>query len=80
VKVWKCFVDCFKCLPVAAVVADKIFCTHGGLSPDLEHVSQINEITRPDNIPPEGLMCDLLWSDPSEDFYAIKWSPSTRYP
>ncbi|KAJ3338175.1 hypothetical protein HDU93_009910 [Gonapodya sp. JEL0774] len=35
VKVWKAFTDVFNCLPVAAVVAGKIFCVHGGLSPNL---------------------------------------------
>ena len=35
VKLWRIFADCFNCMPVAALVEDKIFCTHGGLSPDL---------------------------------------------
>ncbi|TKA66560.1 hypothetical protein B0A55_09274, partial [Friedmanniomyces simplex] len=35
VKVWKTFVDTFNTLPIAAIVAGKIFCVHGGLSPSL---------------------------------------------
>lgn len=35
IKLWKTFTDCFNCLPVAAIVDEKIFCCHGGLSPDL---------------------------------------------
>lgn len=30
VKLWKTFTDCFNCLPIAAIIDDKIFCCHGG--------------------------------------------------
>jgi serine/threonine-protein phosphatase PP1 catalytic subunit len=33
VKLWKAFVDCFNCMPVAALIEEKILCMHGGLSP-----------------------------------------------
>ena len=29
IKLWKTFTDCFNCLPVAAIVDEKIFCCHG---------------------------------------------------
>ena len=64
VKMWRIFCDCFNCMPVAAVVQDKILCMHGGLSPDLETLQQIAKIPRPTDIPDEGLLCDILWSDP----------------
>ena len=41
IKLWKTFTDCFNCLPVAAIVDEKIFCCHGGLSPDLQSMEQI---------------------------------------
>ena len=63
-KLWKSFVDCFNCMPVAALIEDKILCMHGGLSPELTSVNQINEIVRPTDIPDTGLLCDLLWADP----------------
>ncbi len=63
-KLWKSFIDCFNCMPVAALIEDKILCMHGGLSPDLTSVYQINEIVRPTDIPDTGLLCDLLWADP----------------
>lgn len=65
VKLWKTFTDCFNCLPVAALIDNKIFCMHGGLSPELTNLDQIRNITRPTDIPDSGLLCDLLWSDPA---------------
>ena len=58
------FSDCFNCMPVAAIVEDKILCMHGGISPELQRLGQILEIPRPIDVPDEGLLCDLLWSDP----------------
>lgn len=66
IRLWKSFTDCFNCLPVAAIVEEKIFCCHGGLSPDLTSMDRIRQLTRPTDVPDQGLLCDLLWSDPSE--------------
>lgn len=67
VKLWKQFTECFNCLPVAALIDDKIFCMHGGLSPELTKLDQVMEIQRPTDVPDSGLLCDLLWSDPDKD-------------
>jgi serine/threonine-protein phosphatase PP1 catalytic subunit len=67
VKIWKSFTDCFNYLPVAALIDEKIFCMHGGLSPELNNVEQIKKIVRPTDIPDTGLLCDLLWSDPDKE-------------
>ncbi|KAJ4891995.1 Serine/threonine-protein phosphatase PP1 isozyme 4 [Raphanus sativus] len=67
VRVWKVFTDCFNCLPVAALIDDKILCMHGGLSPELDHLDEIRSLPRPTMIPDTGLLCDLLWSDPGKD-------------
>lgn len=66
VKIWKTFVDTFNCLPIAAIVANKIFCVHGGLSPALSHMDDIRHIARPTDVPDYGLLNDLLWSDPAD--------------
>ncbi|EEB07451.1 serine/threonine protein phosphatase Sds21 [Schizosaccharomyces japonicus yFS275] len=66
IKLWKQFTDCFNCLPIVAVIDEKIICMHGGLSPDLRSFDQIQQIIRPTDVPDSGLMCDLLWSDPEE--------------
>ncbi|KAM1819776.1 hypothetical protein TB1_001414 [Malus domestica] len=67
VRIWISFIDAFNCLPVAAVIDDKIFCVHGGLSPDLTNLDQIRNLPRPTAVPYNGLLCDLLWSDPDGD-------------
>jgi serine/threonine-protein phosphatase PP1 catalytic subunit len=77
VKMWRIFADAFNCMPVVAVIEDKIICMHGGLSPDLEHISQIFEIPRPTDVPDEGLLCDLLWSDP--DSNVLGWGYNARF-
>lgn len=64
IKLWKTFSDVFNCLPAAALVDEKIFCMHGGLSPELESLQQIADLERPCDVPDMGLLCDLLWSDP----------------
>lgn len=64
VKTWKAIVDVFNTLPVAATIANKIFCVHGGISPGLGDLNQIKKMIRPTDIPDEGLLADLLWSDP----------------
>jgi serine/threonine-protein phosphatase PP1 catalytic subunit len=66
IKLWKTFTDCFNCLPVAAVIDEKIFCVHGGLSPEHHSMDQIRRLMRPTDVPDAGILCDLLWSDPDK--------------
>lgn len=51
----------FNTLPVAAIIDDKIFCCHGGLSPDLSNVGQISNIKRPIDIPIQGIHIMYLY-------------------
>jgi len=66
-KSWKLFCDVFALMPLAGLIEGKILCMHGGLGPDLEYVEQILKLKKPYEIPEEGIACDLLWSDPSEE-------------
>lgn len=65
-KMWRTFVDVFNTLPIAGLVAGKIFCVHGGLSPSLNSMDDIRNIQRPTDVPDYGLLNDLLWSDPAD--------------
>lgn len=57
----------FDCLPIAAMIGSRFFCVHGGLSPDLTHIRDVEHLYRFREPPMEGAMCDLLWSDPHWD-------------
>lgn len=46
--------------------AGAILCVHGGLSPLIDTIDRIRLIDRKQEVPHEGAMCDLLWSDPDE--------------
>lgn len=78
INLWRSFSDLFNCMPIAAIIDDKIFCVHGGLSPDLKSVEQIRQIRRPIEIPENGLLHDLVWSDPSSNENPEDWAPSPR--
>eukprot|EP00727_Mastigamoeba_balamuthi_P011175 m51a1_g6680 hypothetical protein (1058) ;mRNA; f:224584-228901 len=66
----------FDSLPLAAVITGTpygdIFCVHGGIGPQLKKLSDIDAIDRFCEIPVEGLMCDLVWSDP-----VAAWDPDS---
>lgn len=66
--VYEQIAESFKTLPLAAVVQNKAFCVHGGISPLLGDISAINEINRFVEPEYEGIMCDLLWSDPIQNY------------
>ncbi|GJV39853.1 serine/threonine-protein phosphatase PP1 [Tanacetum coccineum] len=76
VRLWKTFTDCFNCLPVSALIDEKILCMHGGLSPDIKNLDQIRNIARPVDVPDQGLLCDLLWADPDRDMEG--WGENDR--
>ena len=63
---WRYITDAFDHLPLAATVENEIFCPHGGLSPSLDTLDHVRELQRAREVPHEGPMCDLLWSDPDD--------------
>jgi len=64
--VWSMITDLFDYLPLAAVVENALFCPHAGLSPSLDTVDHIKALDRVQEVPHEGPVCDLLWSDPDD--------------
>eukprot|EP00440_Ansanella_granifera_P037337 gb/GFBE01040509.1/.p1 GENE.gb/GFBE01040509.1/~~gb/GFBE01040509.1/.p1 ORF type:complete len:558 (+),score=126.35 gb/GFBE01040509.1/:1-1674(+) len=66
IGVYNAFMDSFDNLPLAATINGKFLCVHGGLSPDMTSMKAINKLNRFTEPPKEGLLCDLLWSDPLE--------------
>ncbi|EMS59938.1 Serine/threonine-protein phosphatase PP2A-4 catalytic subunit [Triticum urartu] len=65
-NVWKIFTDLFDYFPLTALVESEIFCLHGGLSPSIENLDSVRSLDRVQEVPHEGPMCDLLWSDPDD--------------
>ena len=65
-NVWKAFVAAFDYLPLTALIENQIFCQHGGLSPTIDTLDNVRSLDRFQEIPHEGPMCDLLWSDPDD--------------
>ena len=60
--------ESFDALPLAALMNQQFLCVHGGLSPEIHTLEDINQIDRFREPPAFGPMCDLLWADPCEDF------------
>ena len=66
-EVYDNFMDLFDALPITCLVDDKYLAMHGGISPQLEKIEEINDLNRFQEIPLEGLFCDLMWADPMDD-------------
>jgi len=76
IKLWRNFTELFDVLPLAALVGEKIFCVHGGLSREMQDLGEILSIKRPQQVPEEGIVCDLLWADP--DPFVPGWAENPR--
>ena len=74
-EIWKMFNTVFSYMPVSALIEDKILCMHGGISPELNDIQDINKIKRPTQIPDKGVLCDLVWSDPDN---TLGWGENDR--
>lgn len=67
--VWRLCCNVFDYLALSALVGGPhgVFCVHGGLSPAVKYINQIRFIDRKQEVPHDGPMCDLLWSDPDDN-------------
>ena len=75
VNVWRYCTEIFDYLALAAIIDNKIFCVHGGLSPSINTLDEIRGLDRKQEVPHDGAMCDLMWSDPDD---ISGWSVSPR--
>lgn len=74
-NVWRYSTEIFDLLSLAAVVDHDTLCIHGGLSPSVSSLDEIARIDRKQEVPHDGAMCDLLWSDPDD---IVGWASSSR--
>ncbi|KAI0696638.1 Metallo-dependent phosphatase [Cytidiella melzeri] len=66
--VYDACVKSFEALPVTALIDGKFFCVHGGISPELNYLTDIDKLNRFTEPASSGLLCDLLWADPIPDY------------
>lgn len=71
--VYKLVMEVFDAMPLAAIVNKKYFAVHGGISPDLKKLENLEKINRFKEPPTEGIFWDLLWSDPLDDQAALEF-------
>jgi len=67
-RIYDACMESFCSLPLAAIMNKQFLCVHGGLSPELITLDDLRNLDRFREPPTHGLMCDLLWADPVEDF------------
>lgn len=75
-QIWRDCCDVFDALSIAAIIENKMLCVHGGLSPEIQTMTQVFSLRRHQELPCQGPFCDLLWSDPVDD--EEDWTISSR--
>ncbi|KAH0793864.1 Ser/Thr protein phosphatase [Histomonas meleagridis] len=71
-EIYEMFINCFSYMPFAAVVNNSIFCVHGGITPELTTLEDIESLTRPMLISDSPISNGILWSDPRMDIEDFK--------
>jgi serine/threonine-protein phosphatase 2B catalytic subunit len=66
--VYEAALESFCALPLAAVMNKQFLCIHGGISPEFNTLDDLRTVNRFREPPTHGIMCDILWADPLEDF------------
>jgi len=57
----------FNFLPMACLISQKVFAVHGGLSPDLKNISDLQNYKKPIQQYYDNVLSDIVWSDPSTE-------------
>lgn len=66
-EVYQDFMDIFDTMPLGGLINGKFLALHGGISPEMKSIKDINKINRFKEPPKSGIFCDILWSDPLDD-------------
>ncbi|KNZ76531.1 Serine/threonine-protein phosphatase 2B catalytic subunit [Termitomyces sp. J132] len=77
-RLYEACIQSFCALPVTAMVDGRFFCVHGGISPELIKISDIEKINRFQEPGSHGLLCDLLWADPIANYDEVDPSKLPR--
>lgn len=72
---WTLCNELFDLLPIAALIDNRVFSVHGGLSPSVSLIESITLLNRNQEIPMTGAMADLTWSDPED---VTEWKSNMR--
>jgi serine/threonine-protein phosphatase 2B catalytic subunit len=72
-ELYEAILQMFDTMPLVAIVNQEYLCMHGGVSPNMKTLEEINKVNRFQEVPLEGLLCDILWSDPIDDDIADKY-------
>jgi serine/threonine-protein phosphatase PPG1 len=74
-RVWTAITNMFDYLPIAAVIGGSILAVHGGLSPSVNVLDQLRILNRYGEIPHDGPIADIMWSDPDSEKEGFSVSP-----
>lgn len=64
----------FSALPLCAVLGDRVFCVHGGISPELDALEDLEQEPKPKDFSTPGIFTDMVWSDPSSEISDFEMS------
>lgn len=76
--VYEAIMTSFENLPIGGIINNAFYCVHGGLSPDMILIQEMQELDRFKEVPREGPMCDFLWSDPFEEEEGTEEGPDDQ--
>ena len=72
-QIYDLFMNAFDCLPFGCLINEKFIAFHGGISPEIDKLNDLNKLNRFQEPQKSGAVCDILWSDPCEkDDDAVK--------